>query len=513
MKRLLPILLLVLSCVTVFAQAPGTTPVKVSSETQLLHGRKYYVHIVEKGQTVYSIARAYKVESFDAVTHVDIHFLHPGDTVWLPYRGQFGDDEPAAPAKTEQKSTAEHKNTSAESKKSETSKHASRTQKTAAEPKAPMAPPKVRTTGRTIKVALMMPLHLNQIEEISTSKFDIEQRGKKSYRQFEFIEFYEGIMLALEKLGEKGIHVELNVVDVSDNSAAKVEEAFTSHNVAQSDFVIALLLRECFDKAAELAQQAGIYIVNPMATRSELCAENPYMVKIQPSTSEMLGRMLTNMKLERPNGHLYIIHSGSKAEKPLLDELKSQLDERGDIKYTLFNWSQNAKLANVLKGTPNCSVLSIYDQGKDLNRVFAGNLLNRLSAFKTNTPTLYTLNDWTREYNDIDYAQLQFLNYHTYYTSWDMTNEVHVDFLHAFREKYATEPTSSLAATGYDLTLYIVEGLHKKGADFWSNPTIGGDDLTQPLRLLRRQAGLENVRATLFRMDALRFVPATTKKD
>lgn len=479
----------------------------------MIHGRKYYVHIVEKGQTVYSISRAYKVESYDAVTHVDIHFLHPGDTVWLPFRGQFADEEDAAAqAKTEQKQAAEPKKT-AEQPRNETSKHASRTKTTVSDPQTPVAPPQVRATGRTIKVALMMPLHLNQIEEISTSKFDIEQRGKKSYRQFEFIEFYEGIALALDRLGEQGIHVELNVVDVSDNNAAKVEEAFTSHNVAESDFVIALLLRECFDKAAELAQRAGIYIVNPMATRSELCAENPYMVKIQPSTSEMLGRMLANMKLERPNGHLYIIHSNAKAEKPLLDELKRQLGERGDIQYTVFNWSQNAKLANVLKATPNCSVLSIYDQGKDLNRVFAGNLLNRLAAFKSNTPTLYTLNDWTREYSDIDYAQLQFLNYHTYYTSWDMTNEVHVDFLHAFREKYATEPTSSLAATGYDLTLYIVEGLHKKGADFWSNPTIGGDDLTQPMRLLRRQAGLENVRATLFRMDALRFVPATAKKD
>ena len=521
MKRWILTIVIVFAALSAVAQAPGTAPVTVSKETQMLHGRKYYVHIVEKGQTVYSIARAYKVESYDAVTHVDIHFLHPGDTVWLPYRGQFADEEtPTAPAKAEPKRVAEPKTTSAEPKttsgepkKSETSKHASRTQKTVAEPKAPVAPPQVRATGRTIKVAVMMPLHLNQIDEISTSKFDIEQRGKKSYRQFEFIEFYEGILMALDKLGEKGIHVELNVVDVSDNTAAKVEEAFTNHNVAESDFVIALLLRDCFDKAAELAQQAGIYIVNPMATRSELCAENPYMVKIQPSTSEMLERMLANMKAERPKGHLYIIHSGAKAEKPMLDELKSLLSERGDIQYTLFNWNQNAKLANVLKATPNCSVLSIYDQGKDLNRVFAGNLLNRLAAFKTNTPTLYTLNDWTKEYNDIDFSQLQFLNYHTYYTSWDMTNEVHVDFLHSFREHYATEPTSSLAATGYDLTLYLVEGLHRKGADFWSNPTIGGEDLTQPMRLLRRQAGLENVRATLFRMDALRFVPATSKKD
>lgn len=505
-----------LSPFTLSAQAPGTTPVKVSSETQMLHGRKYYVHIVEKGQTVYSIARAYKVESYDAVTHVDIHFLHPGDTVWLPFRGQFGDDEnvtkPQNKTSTETKNNDKPKADSSTKTNDKTSKHASRTQTTAATSE-PARPPQVRNVGRTVKMALMMPLHLDQLEEISTSKFDIDQRGKKSYRQFEFIEFYEGIMLALEKLAEQGIHVELNIVDVSGNTPASVEQAFTTYNVAQSDFVVALLLRDCFDKAAELAQQAGIYIVNPMATRSELCAENPYMVKIQPSSSEMISRMLANMKAERPNGHLYIIHSNAKAEKPVLDELKRVLTERGDIDYTLFNWSQNAKLANVLKGTPNCSVLSIYDQGKDLNRVYAGNLLNRLAAFKTKTPTLYTLNDWTREYNDIDYAQLQLLNYHTYYTSWDMTNEVHVEFLRAFRERYATEPTSGLAATGYDLTLYLVEGLHRKGADFWSNPTIGGDDLTQPMRLLRRQAGLENVRATLFRMDALRFVPATTKKD
>ena len=205
------------------------------------------------------------------------------------------------------------------------------------------------------------------------------------------------------------------------------------------------------------------------------------------------------------------MHSNSKAEKPVLDELKRLLAERNDIKYVLFNWSQNAKLANALKSSPNCNVLSIYDQNKDLNRVFAGNLLNRLTAFKTNTPTLYTLSDWTRDYADIDYSQLQQLNYHTFYTSWDMTNEVHVEFLHAFRERYATEPTSSLAATGYDLTLYIVDGLNRKGTAFWNNPPSGGDDLTQPLRLLRRQAGLENIRATLFRMDNLRFVPAPTK--
>ena len=485
------------------AQAPGTTPVEVSHQTQMLHGRKYYVHIVKKGQTVYSIAKAYKVESYDAVTHTDIHFLHDGDTVWLPCRGQLSEAaQEIAPAPQEQR---QQQNTTAttSAKRGSTTAGGQNTR--------PATPPTVRKTGRTLKIALMMPLHLNQLDDISTTKFDIEQRGKKSYRQFEFIEFYEGILMALDRLAESGISVELNVVDVNDNTPEKVEEAFTSHNVAQSDVLIALLLRDAFGKAAELAQAAGIYIINPMTTRSEVCAENPYMVKIQPSTEGLVRLMLKNMKNERPDGHLYIIHSNAKAERAVLDEVKRQLDERGDIQYTLFNWSQNAKLATTLKDSPNCNVLCIYDQGKDPNRVMVVNLLNRLSAIKSNSPTLYTISDWTRDYGDIDFNQLQLLNYHTFATGWDMTNEVHVGFLQQFRDRYGSEPTSSLAATGYDLVLYLVRGLHRSGADFWSAPIVSTEGMTQPLRLVRKAAGLENERATLYRMEAMKLVPASTK--
>lgn len=483
------------------AQAPGTTPVKVSHETQMLHGRKYYVHIVETGQTVYSIAKAYKVQSYDAVTHVDIHFLHAGDTVWLPVRGQFTE---AAQALENQDSQPER----TETYTTEPAKQA----KPSGEKKEVVKASQVRKVGKTVKVAVMMPLHLDQIDQISTSKFDVEQRGKKVYRQFEFIEFYEGILLALDRLESQGISVELNVVDVSDNSTAAVERAFESHNVAQSDVLVALLFRDAFDRAAQLAQQAGIYIVNPMATRSDICAENPYVVKLQPSLSGQISLMLKNMKAERPNAHLYIIHSGSEADKAAREELKRQLDERGDIKYTLFNWTQNAKLASVLKATPNCNVISVYEGKSDQMRMHVSTLLNRLSAFKQNTPTLYTISDWTRDYGDIDFSQLQQLNYHTFCTAWDMTSTTHTDFLQAYRERYATEPITTLASMGYDLTIYLVGGLAHKGADMWQNTAqMNPQGLLQPMHLVRSGAGLENDRAQLYRMSDLRFVPAVLK--
>ncbi|MBO7100844.1 MAG: hypothetical protein J6V98_02330 [Bacteroidales bacterium] len=623
MRRLLLILTLLLTGFAAWAQKPGTTPVKVNFETQMLHGRRYYVHIVEKGQTVYSIAKAYKVSNFDAVTHVDIHALHPGDTVWLPFRGQLAEIEEQstpAPAPTPVLTTtrfdtvyvhdttyvnvpyavhdttyinvpyavhdtaivsdtvtlteyvtvrdttyitvhdtayvnvpyavrdtaivtdtvtltkyvtvhdatyiAVHDTTFvidtvnyasasdlafASAAPVAMTEYAPASQPASSPEDTPITAQPQRKVGKTLKVAVMMPLHLDQLDQISTSKFDIEQRGKKVYRQFEFIEFYEGLLLALDRLAEQGINVELNVVDVSENNAAKVEAAFNSHNVAQSDFVVALLLREAFDKAAELAQQAGIYIVNPMATRAELCAENPYMVKVQPSVEGMVSLMLKNMKLERPDGHLYIIHSNSKNEKAVMDELKRQLDERQDIPYTLFNWSQSAKLTGVIKKTPGCSVLSIFDQDKDNNRVFVGNLLNRLAAFKSDSPTLYSLSDWTRDYIDVDFAQLQLLNYHTFSTSWDMTNDVHVNFLQAYRTRFGTEPSSPLAAAGYDLMLYIATGLSHKNSAFWQSPGNSLPTLIQPMHLSRHGAGLENDKAQLYRLEGLKFIKASFK--
>lgn len=490
------------------AQAPGTTPVKVSHETQVMNGRKYYVHIVETGQTVYSISKAYKVNSYDAVTHVDIHFLHAGDTVWLPFRGQFSASEETMEADKQaaaQKQTEQKKRPADEKKDSK--------QQAQSSPKDPVSTtstaPAVRSVGDAIRISVLMPLHLNEIDEISTTKFDIEQRGKKSYRQFEFIEFYEGILLALEQLPSLGVNarVELNVVDVSDNSAQNVEKVFQSHNVAQSDVVIALLFRDAFTKAAELSRQAGVYIVNPMSTRSEICADNPYMVKIQPSMESQVRTMLDNMKAERPDGHLYIIHGGT-GEKPLLTEIKRQLSERGDIKYTLFNWSQSNKLTSTLKSSPNCNVLSIYDQPADQMRVYVSNLLNRLAAIKSNSPTLYTLSDWTRDYSDIDFAQLQLLNYHTFSSNWDLSNNTHVDFLTHFRERFGSEPTSTLAATGYDLTAYIVYGLSLRNNRFWNEPGVSLAGLIHPFRLGRRQAGLENEQPQLYRMEDLHFVPA-----
>ena len=80
MKKTFALFALLSICLITWAQ----TPVIVTKEIKTINGKNYYAHVVEKGQTVFSIARAYGVNYHDAVLKSDIDKIAIGDTVFLP---------------------------------------------------------------------------------------------------------------------------------------------------------------------------------------------------------------------------------------------------------------------------------------------------------------------------------------------------------------------------------------------------------------------------------------------
>ena len=492
-------LLLVAAGATARAQMPGGKAVEVSHKTQLLNGKRYFVHIVEQGQTVYAIARAYGLKEVEAVTKKDIHFLQIGDTVWLPCKGQKLSDGTVAPKATEVRASA---------KEEEAAPPLSAT--TSQEGTGAAATIRPRVNPQSIVVSLMIPLNLSQMDKISTSKFDVEQRGKINYKSLEFIQFYEGLLLGLERLERMGYNVTLNVVDVEGTSDEAVEQAFRSHNVAQSDLLIAMLTRQPFEKAAALAREAQLFIVNPVADRQEIVVGNPYVFKCQPSTEAMARTAVRVIHRTLPGMPVYVVHSGAKAEQPALAALIAELDRYSDMKYTLVDWAKSSQLTTLLKGSGQSVVVSLYQQDKAKNRIYSSQLLNKLSAFKSRTPYLVTFDDWAAAYNDVDFAQLQNLNYHTFYADWDMANPQHKAFVDLFRERYKTEPTSTYAGMANDIILYFVCGIHQKGTDFFKSPAIVlPQGVLYPLSFSHTRAdwGFENQQALLYRMTDFRFIP------
>lgn len=576
MKRVLshiaPFIVLIFMAGCLNAQS---TPVKVSNVVQHINGKDYYVCVAQQGQTVFSIARAYGLHYSAAVLKTDIHSLSAGDTVWLPVNDQSRaavaqvvgrstatTDESTVTIEVQQGQTlygiAKQYNTTIDKilelnppvateglkagqrltvpKVANGASAGTTASTTAKTPSGKTSRPGTTTTNSTstakatasteplytlnvrdridkekIHISVMMPLYLDKMGEISTTKFDVDQRGKKTFKSFEFIQFYEGILMAVDQLQQAGVKVVLNVVDVPSEDDATVVSAFNSHNCANSDLIIALLTRDPFAKAAQLARDNRVFIVSPMSSRSEILDNNPYVIKYMPSCEAMVSALLNRVASQYKGHHLFLIHSGSRNESDTFNEFKKQLDTRGDIPYTLFNWTQNAKLTSTLKTTKDNVVINIYDQGYSRNRVQLAQLMTKLSAL-SNKPTLMTLNDYVHEVGDIDFSQLQNLNYHMItnaYLNYD--NPTHKAFIDNYKDRYKTEPQGVYAGVGHDIMLYFATALNRQGSQFWSNPTLKSPDgMLFPLQVKQAcpSCGFENQKATLYRMERFHLVPA-----
>lgn len=671
MRRLLFVVML---CLLGTVVAQGS--IKISAQAQRINNKEYYVHIVEQGQTLFSIARAYGLKYYDAVIKTDIHLMKVGDTVWLPKNeysvaavsakagsvvapksrvhyikvepgqtlygiakeygvtveqiveanpelqgqqlqaGQMlkippkesvdqdkkaAEEKRAAEQKAAEQKAAEEKRAAeqkvaeqkmaeermaADKKLLEEKKAAERQAaeirrieeqnaleaKRAAEQKAleekraaeqrmaeetkpldtammpmrrviknpypfdevPSAFPsqpapyynftsqssfsyqvRERQDKNKIFVSVIMPLNLDKIDEISTSKFDIEQRGKKDYKVFEFIQFYEGILIALEQLQNRGVNVVLNVVDFSSDKVEDIDAAFNKYQLANSDYIIALLVKKPFERLSQLAKQHQVFVINPFSARSEVVENNPYVVKCMPSVEGTVKGILDMLTRRHKGSHLYLIHSNSKStatdEKLYRDEFQRQLDARKDIKYTLFDWSANGKLLSTLKTTKDNVIVSLYDQNKNKNTVFVSTLLNRLSSISNNVPTLYSIINYIDEYPDIDYSQLQHLNY-TMVTLGHLNydNLRHKDFIDTYKTKFLTEPNTLYAGVAHDIVIYFCSALWQQGAEFWRNPQnfAAPVEMLFPFSLKQRSptAGYENQTPDIYRMSNYKLI-------
>ncbi len=559
-KHLWAAMLLLIMCLAA-GNALAQTTIKPTGETTQLNGKKYYFHIVEQGQSVFAIARAYGLHYSAAILRTDLQHVNAYDTVWLPINDQSraavqraigameaaeaaattmtikvekgmtlyritknynvteeelyklnpglkesglkaGQDLVVPNPKAKETGKAEAKPTSSQRAAGNAVSHEGQyrykdtqesapagkgdAQRVKQQPATIEAPAiRERVSSEVVTISLMMPLHLNKLNEISTTKFDVDQRGKKDYKSFEFIQFYEGIQMALAELENRGVSVRLNVVDVVDENEATIRQAYTGHNVAQSDLLIALLQRRGFETVATMARADRLFTVNPLSTREQIIEGNPYVVKYMPSTNGKAKALISAIRSQYSGAPLFLLTSGAKEEEPAKVAWETLLASVNQP-YTLLDWTrQQSKLSTVLKGDRPAVVVSLYERGKEKNRIQTNLMLNRLNALKSNTPVLVTMNNLVRDMADVDFTQLQNCSYHFVYPVYlDYNNAAHKNFIDKFKEQYKTEPQGEFAGAGYDVMLYFATALHQTGTEFWSTLHVNRPaGMLFPLRL------------------------------
>ncbi len=323
---------------------------------------------------------------------------------------------------------------------------------------------------KSLNIAMFLPLSYDRISELDFTKFNIEDKKRMKYRCFEYITFYEGARIALDKLEKEGYSVSLYVYDVGEEDVVEMNKVLQNPEMKTMDLLIPLVFQKCFNAAADFALKNSIPIINPMSPNPTIIENNPFVFKIQPSTIADVETTVRYIRNNFTSPNIILLFT---PKEKLIMEMYQRAIERENWTWCAvdFNKYQNRIFEKIDTKKENIYI-SIVDKGnQQLNEAYANTLLMKLNNNKGLPPiNLIAQYDWL-DYPSLDLKLIQKFNFHfTLSYLNDYTNQNFVEFVKEYRKHFRQEPDKIYAALGYDIMMYFVPAMQHKGNSFITEP-------------------------------------------
>jgi len=468
---------------------------QVSAKSSIVteyNGKQYYVHTVQKRQSLNEIAEIYGVSVYEILSeNKDLKKTNPkaGTIIRIPYKEIIVEEEPTEMLDEiiEQDSLAFE----------------------------PEFVPTSFDSERLYKVALMMPLYLEQVDE----KFLNEEVSNKQLlaKPFSYLHFYEGFMIAVDSMVSKyDMKIDLKVYDI-DQDTNKIVTALNDEWLATADMIVGPFHLKPFERMLNYVKDKDILLVNPMTNREDLVIDNKNMVKVKPSYSYQMHWLEEVIKDKYTDNNIFIFAMDSanmqyteimkeialrnieefsyvpnkrikRVIKKYQDALKNEEIEFDSTRYmsdnvtfivdtidkhpddttklrnqvVVYNYSIDS-LNKVMKTASafRNNLFIVYGDSK----VFATEMINKLNILNKDYPvSLIALPDWSK-YDRLFNENLMKLNtiiFDDDYTDYD-TYAVG-KFVCKFVDEYGTEP-KDIAFHGFNIAWYFLNALINYGDD------------------------------------------------
>ena len=457
------------------------------------NGKQYYIHTVQKKQTLRDISELYDVTIAEILFENKELKNNPksGTILRIPYKEIIVEEIIEVQEIEEEEDNVEN----------DTIIY------------IPDYVPRSFDSERLYKVALMMPLYLEQVDE----KFLQEETSNKQLlsKPFSYLHFYEGFMIAVDSMANSlDMKIELKVYDV-DQDTNKIANVLCDSTLLDMDMIVGPFHLKPFEKVMEFVSERNVMVVNPMTNREDLLIGRPNMVKVKPSYSFQMqwleqliadkyrdnnifilsmdganmetARMIEEIALRNvneyspvPNAHIKKVikkhHDALRNEEVEFDEEKYQTD---NIVFNVSMINQNPDDTTNLKNQ-----VVVYDYSIDSlkkvkkvassirnnvfiaygdSKVFANEIVNKLNIFSKDYPvSLIALPDWSKYdklFNE-NLMKLSTVYFDDDYIVYD--NYAVGKFICKFREEYGTEP-KDMAYHGFNIGWYFLNALMNYG--------------------------------------------------
>ena len=372
---------------------------------------------------------------------------------------------------------------------------------------------------KVYRVALMIPLFLSENNKLNSEvKVDSVTENilvpddslvsvipsdsvviKKKFRFYSgsksFLNFYEGVLLAVDSLKNAGMKVELYTFDTEQKK--EVVDSLLKQKIFKSlDLIIGPVFPELQRNVAVFAQENHIPFVSPLSASGDIENNNPYYFKVNPEKNyfiqktadymirECVGKNIVFLKMgeykhlqeasliyklrEKYRDHF---HDYAKKEQPYFHEYLYSSYGLDGLREIMKKDKENVVfIPSITEGQLSVAITNLNTLANEGFHVMLIGLPAYQRYKSIQTEYFYHIN--------LNYLSSYFIDYKSLSVN---------KFIHKFRKNFYAEP-DNFSFQGYDVAFYFMNALKSYGHNFIKDLSLLNVELLQDNFIFKKQS-------------------------
>jgi ABC-type branched-subunit amino acid transport system substrate-binding protein len=310
-----------------------------------------------------------------------------------------------------------------------------------------------------------------------------EQKAPQLTRQFygnseNFLQFYEGVLIAVDSMQKAGMKIELNVFDTKDNPET-VQKIINRENFTNTDLIVGPVYENVQKEVAIIAAKNQIPVISPFTPKSGIIGSNPFFYQINPTREYIAEKTVEMITSGYSESNFIVVETSPYTGTPegqMVENIRRKLSS-GKGKYTEYDFRKERArgLKNILSpDKENVIFIPSSDEGE--LSVAISNINNLADEYSI---TLIGSSNYQQKYSSIEvahYHNLKFKYINPYWTDYSKSNTI--NYIEKFITNFGTEP-NSYGIQGFDASWYFLNALFYFDKDFSACLPYLNTDLVQ----------------------------------
>ena len=308
----------------------------------------------------------------------------------------------------------------------------------------------------TIKAAIVLP-------------FNTDGTGTKD-EQVRMVEYYEGFLMAVDSLKEKGVSIDLYTYD-SGKTIASVKQILNKPEMKTMDIIFGPAHADQVKPMAEFAEKNNLRLVVPFTSKGDDVFNNPSVYQINTPQSYLYSEVYEHYLRKFPDAHVVFLdaNTGHTDKADFIKGLKEELKNRQMTFKELKGEDINPEGMKLVVDSLRENVI-IPTSGRNVALI---KILPQLIVTSREHPNynmkMFGYPEW-QTYTDDHLAS--FFELDTYFYSSFYTNNLFpeaIQFTNAYRKWYSKDMANTFpkyGMLGFDTAYFFLLGLHKYGSNF-----------------------------------------------